>query len=253
MKKIIIYIISSLVLLYIISTIVGLFNSKQTWDEINKPEVYPFSSYYDGLTDTHVSDEFANLQAQYLIKEILRIYDNDPEAMKDSNGNRYNLVESVDMKKALNAVESPDFQFGGYTFDHNGDTAHTIAWYFVKNTRDDMWMEWAQDAVGGGEIPYEDFKSTALYYDSINKRYEDSIKKREEEIQYYNSNEYLMKLYRVGYEDGKTGRGLPSTQRADAWESWITKGNSVSATKQFAFYEVGYEDGLRGKPNRGFN
>lgn len=66
------------------------------------------------------------------------------------------------------------------------------------------------------------------------------------ETNYNASEETSKKVYRQGYSDGQTGYGLPASQRASAYEFYMSRGYNFSSADYYV-YEMGYNDGVYGR------
>lgn len=60
------------------------------------------------------------------------------------------------------------------------------------------------------------------------------------------SEETSKKVYRQGYSDGQTGYGLPASDRASAYEFYMSRGYNFSSA-DYPVYEMGYNDGVYGR------
>ena len=60
------------------------------------------------------------------------------------------------------------------------------------------------------------------------------------------SEETSKKVYRQGYSDGQTGYGLPASERASAYEFYMSRGYNFSSA-DYPVYEMGYNDGMYGR------
>ena len=59
------------------------------------------------------------------------------------------------------------------------------------------------------------------------------------------SEEASKKVYRQGYADGQMGYGLPASERATAFESYMAHGYNYSSA-DIPVYEMGYNDAISG-------
>lgn len=57
------------------------------------------------------------------------------------------------------------------------------------------------------------------------------------------------KVYRQGYADGKTGYGLPASERASAREFYMARGYNFSKA-DYSVYKMGYNDGVYGRSEK---
>ena len=60
------------------------------------------------------------------------------------------------------------------------------------------------------------------------------------------SEEASKKVYRQGYSDGQTGYGLPASDRASAYEFYMSRGYNFSSA-DYPVYEMGYNHGVYGR------
>ncbi|MBM3206837.1 MAG: hypothetical protein FJZ43_04430 [Candidatus Staskawiczbacteria bacterium] len=63
------------------------------------------------------------------------------------------------------------------------------------------------------------------------------------------SEETSKKVYRQGYSDGQTGYGLPASDRASAYEFYMSRGYNFSSADYYV-YEMGYNDGVYGSTKK---
>ena len=55
--------------------------------------------------------------------------------------------------------------------------------------------------------------------------------------------------YNQGYSDGRTGYGLPASQRVSAYDYYMARGLKYSSADK-GVYVMGYNDGINGRAKR---
>lgn len=201
--------------------------------------------------------EFTKKEVKPLLSDILEMYEYDLNEYRNDNGHH---LQDMTLEDAKNIVETRL----GY---NDEDTLNSVASQLLELLEDDIYFSWMMNGQFNEYFEnYSEYRKIQEENKAQMEAFEEDVKREErrkkaeeekkqreaeKERQYYNSDEYFRALYKQGYNWGTKGRGLPSTQRADAWSIWLASGHDVGE-KYFIYFEMGYKDGVYGRKYQSF-